>query len=63
MTQRDLNRSVARATGEDVDTIEARGFSFLDPSVTGLEHDLPIVDWDALARDRLGLFPNRQQRA
>ena len=63
MTQRDLNRSVARATGEDVNTIEARGFSIFDPSMTGLDDDLSVVNWDALEQERLGLFPNRQRRA
>lgn len=62
MTQRDLNRSVAQATGEDVGTIEARGFSVCDPAMTGLDDELPAVDWDALELRRTSLFPDRQQR-
>ena len=31
MTQADLNRAVARATGETVRTIASRGFSLADP--------------------------------
>ena len=31
MTQSDLNRAVARATGETVRTIASRGFSLADP--------------------------------
>lgn len=62
MTQRDLNRSVANATGEDVNTIESRGFSHHDPALMGFDDDFPAIDWDALEQDRLGTFPDRQRR-
>ncbi|HVX09950.1 MAG TPA: hypothetical protein VHC22_01995 [Pirellulales bacterium] len=65
MTQARLNRAVARATGEDLSTIEHMGFSVVDPDQ--VEHDpgpaLPqVVDWDALDADRVVLFPVCQQR-
>ena len=57
MTQRELNRSVARATGEDVCMIASLGFSVADPAV--VEHDPEpavvedlIVDWDTLQAKR-----------
>jgi hypothetical protein len=60
MTQNDLNRAVASATGETVSTVARRGFSLVDPTV--VEHDpnpcTPIdvedriVDWDALDAQR-----------
>ena len=62
MTQRDLNRGVAQATGEDVNVIEARGFSAFDPATTGADDDFPAIDWDALELRRTSLFPDRQRR-
>lgn len=62
MTQRDLNRSVAKATGEEVNLIESLGFSAHDPALTGFDDDFPVIDWDALEQNRLGTFPDRQQR-
>ena len=60
MTQNDLNRAVASATGETVSTVASRGFSLADPTV--VEHDPEpndpidvedrIVDWDALDAQR-----------
>ena len=46
MTQSELNRAVARATGEDVSEIAYRGFQPLELEPTEPE-DL-IVDWDAV---------------
>jgi len=53
MTQADLNRAVAVATGEPVSTISELGFSIADPDI--VDHDpepcdLPpsIIDWDEL---------------
>ena len=49
MTSRDLHRAVARATGEDLDTIAALGFSLLDDDGPA-EDDLVerFLDWDEL---------------
>ena len=46
MTQAQLHRSVARATGEDVDLIACRGFSLVDEEVP-----LASEDWEELALD------------
>ncbi|TWT59709.1 hypothetical protein [Rubinisphaera italica] len=48
MRQRDLDRAVARATGESVNTIHSRGFIPLYPDV--IDDDIPILDWDELDR-------------
>ena len=51
MTQTDLDRSVARRTGESLKTIRRRGFSMVKPQVKDFDPEpnlLPaqIVDWD-----------------
>ncbi len=53
MKQSDLNRAVARATGESVSTIKRLGFLLADPSEP-LQADADqlgpwIIDWDELA--------------
>ncbi|TWT59307.1 hypothetical protein [Rubinisphaera italica] len=48
LRQRDLDRAVARATGESVHTIHSRGFIPLYPDV--IDDDIPILDWDELDR-------------
>ena len=57
MTQRELNRAIARATGESIDTIQRVGFLLADPALP-LDPDddqfgPPILDWDELAVRRL----------
>jgi hypothetical protein len=53
MTQQELDRQVARATGEPLCEIRQRGFSIADPDLVDYDpessdiEDL-IVDWDAL---------------
>jgi hypothetical protein len=56
MTQSEINRAVARATGESLSTIAQRGFSLEEP--LGLDYDeLPsvpnVIDWDELHEERL----------
>ena len=53
MNQSQLNRAVARATGETLDTISRLGFSIADPD--SVRHDPEpslraplVVDWDEL---------------
>ena len=53
MTQAELNRAVAQATGETVCTISELGFSIANPDL--LDYDSEpfdiedhVVDWDAL---------------
>ena len=64
MTQADLNRAVAEATGETISEIKHRGFQPLD-----LDPDLPdpedlIIDWDELERRRnIPVFEQRYPRA
>jgi hypothetical protein len=54
MTQHELNRAVARATGETWQTIAERGFSLVDTSepVTDADFEALTVDWDALLTQR-----------
>jgi hypothetical protein len=60
MTQRELNRAVARATGESVDTIEQLGFGPLDESASDPEPRM--VDWDADDDSRLAMRSVRRRR-
>ena len=61
MTQSELNRAVARATGESLSTISRMGFSIFDPVEAQNELDaLPqpqTVDWDQLDILRPGFLP------
>jgi hypothetical protein len=64
MTQRELNRAVAVATGEDLREIRRRGFSFADPINADFDPEPncirpQAVDWDRLEVERPGLFPTR----
>lgn len=54
MTTRDLHRAVARATGEDVETIATRGFSLVDDGTHPEDDDLVerFLDWDELEAGR-----------
>jgi hypothetical protein len=56
MKQADLDRAVARATGETVTTIKELGFLLADPTdVLDLDSDQTgpnVVDWDALELHR-----------
>ena len=53
MTQRDLDRQVARATGETVSTIRSMGFGLMEMP----DPEPQIVDWDELQSERLALLP------
>ena len=58
MTQNELNRAVACATGETVSEISSRGFSPLpdDPYDCGVD----AIDWDSLEQSRSGaVLPSR----
>jgi len=57
MTQSQLNRAVARATGESLSTIIHRGFSIEELEKPDLDTDTSclrphVVDWDALDAER-----------
>jgi hypothetical protein len=60
MNQRELDRALARATGESVRTIRRLGFSLLDVDCSDLASDASelapqIIDWDSLEADRMAL--------
>ena len=60
MSHGDLNRALARATGESVRTIKRLGFSPFDPEAPILDEELlsvspQMVDWDALDAERISL--------
>ncbi len=56
MKQADLDRAVARATGETVTTIKRMGFLLADPTDSSdpdaEEHGPYVIDWDELAAER-----------
>ena len=60
MHQNELNRAVARATGESVRTIARMGFSPL--SEPAAEREPLVVDWDELEARRVGVLPERRRR-
>lgn len=64
MTQRDLNRNVARATGETVTEVANRGFTRLEPLPAEPAVEDLILDWDrAQAEHNVALFRRRDLAA
>ena len=57
MTQAELNRAVARATGESIDTILSLGFVPLTPMPYECDPESLVVDWDAVDASREILHP------
>jgi len=58
MTKSQMERELARATGESVSTIRSRGFQPIE-----MPDPEPLtVDWEAIDQDRLAIFPDRQRR-
>jgi hypothetical protein len=60
MTQRELNRAVARATGESLHTIAHFGFSVVPARCAAVDSELTeqapqMVDWDQVEADRIAL--------
>lgn len=56
-SQRDVNRAVATATGEDLQVIRSRGFSLVDPHNDNFDPEPDLrppqyVDWDELELSR-----------
>ena len=63
MTQTQLNRAVSRATGEDYDLIDHRGFSLVDDELPFQNDDLEAltIDWDQVqAEQAIAMFRDRQ---
>jgi len=61
MTQTDIDRQVARATGEDLSTIAGMGFVPLTPVPYECDRPPLTVDWDEMDRGRMGLLPGRRK--
>ena len=61
MTQAELNREVARATGETITEIGHRGFSLVNPDEVSFDPEPDdagrYVDWDAVDAERYALLP------
>jgi hypothetical protein len=65
MQQADLDRAVARATGETVTTIRRLGFLLDDPVAVTCDPqlcDAEVIDWDALETQRYGGSNGRTYR-
>ncbi len=60
MTQAELNRAVAAATGESVRTIAEMGF--VELAAVPIEREPLVVDWDQLDAQRVGVLPQRQRQ-
>ena len=57
MTQTEMERELARATGESLSTIRHRGFSIVEPP----ELEPLVIDWDSLDDKRVAVFPPRNR--
>jgi hypothetical protein len=57
MTQADLNREIAQATGETVATIDSLGFVPL--TCSPIEREPLTVDWDEVDQQRVAMFAQR----
>ena len=67
MTQRDLNLSVACATGESLGDIRRRGFSLADPLDVNFDPEpsgpfARCVDWDDVYPTDQSVRPRRRNR-
>ena len=64
MNQAQINRAVSRATGEDFEVIERRGFSLVDdePPLDDSDIEALILDWDQIqAEQTTSMFRDRQK--
>jgi hypothetical protein len=57
MSQNQIDRAVARRTGESLSTIRSYGFSVVEPP----ELEPLTVDWDAIQAERVALFAGQRQ--
>ena len=67
MKQTELNRAVARATGESIATVKRLGFLLDDPSAAAdhfdpLDPGPAVVDWDELQARRREPFCREPER-
>ena len=66
MSQRELNRAISNATGEDIATIAGMGFVELTPYPIErephvIEREPHVMDWDDLDRS-VSVIPQRRHR-
>ena len=62
MSQRDLNRQISKATGEDIATIAGLGFVELRP--IPFEREPLTIDWDEHDLDRnVAVIPQRRRKS
>ena len=62
MTQQELNRQIARQTGDDLRTVDRLGFSLLDTDPPAQqEWEEHTVDWDEPAYPRLQSHRHRDR--
>jgi hypothetical protein len=64
MTQRQINRAVARATGDSLATIARMGFGLVDPATDQdawepADFGPNVIDWDEREKQRLSYLPQR----
>ena len=59
MTQQDLERELARHTGDSLSTIRRHGFSLVEPP----ELEPLAVDWDQLDAERVRMLPAKRGRS
>ena len=57
MTQSQLDREVADATGESIKTIAQRGFNLITPASNERDREPLVVNWDQLESQRDVLHP------
>ena len=57
MTQAEMNRDVAAATGESIATIARMGFVPLTPTPFEQDREPLVVDWDEIEAGRRVLHP------
>ena len=57
MTQAELNREIAAATGETMTTVRHLGFVPLTPVPYERDRDPLVVDWDQVEQSRAVLHP------
>ena len=71
MTQMNLDRQVAKLTGESVATIRRMGFQVAcqplvaydpEPFADQLDDEPATVDWDQLDAERVSYFPERRRQ-
>ncbi len=60
MSQRDLNRAISKATGEDLSTIA--GMGFVELTAIPIEREPRVLDWDEYDLERnVAVIPQRRR--